>query len=272
MKLLLIGGMPRSGTRFMANVLNNIDDYNIQGEIIGKVIEDIKSLDRKVVEWRKEYDKNMEVFDRKELVMSILPAIIKNPKSPVKIEFCSDMVQGIKHPRIERHWEWLTEIFQENKLGLIFCCRNFHEAYLSMSAHPNMRKAVQRWKNIGDPLNKWIESLQRYIDINNMKNDNQVLIPFSLSEMISSGNQQLFIYNEIVEPLMKFFDLKGISSDDISINVERNSSKELTGNERKNELAETEKRDLKQLLLNNSNYEDVLNRFNKLSGLSLRII
>lgn len=107
MKLLFIGGMQRSGTRFMVNVLNKSSHFNILNEIItGGVLKNLMSLDRSICNYRSNHERrnvqDPECYNRQVFVMRNLSSIQK--VGQMKFEPESNIVQGIKHPRIDVYW------------------------------------------------------------------------------------------------------------------------------------------------------------------------
>jgi hypothetical protein len=275
MKLLFIGGMQRSGTRFMVNVLNKSSHFNILNEIItGGVLKNLMSLDRSIYNYRSNHEREKiqdpECYNRQVFVMRNLSSIQKVGRK--KFEPESNLVQGIKHPRIDIYWSWLTEVFKELDFGLIFCCRDFRETYLSMLKHPGIT-VTDKWMQMSDALDYWLESIERYLEIDeaNQNEDHHLLIPFPLGDFVASKDQRLFLWENIIEPIKKYYDLTEIIIDDINLDVSTNSSKNLTGIDRRMEFSEDEKDALQQLLDKNPHYEDVLRSFNETSGLNLTI-
>lgn len=141
-----------------------------------------------------------------------------------------------------------------------------------MLKHPGIT-VTDKWMQMSDALDYWLESIERYLEIDeaNQNEYHHLLIPFSLGDFVASKDQRLFLWENIIQPIKKYYNLTEIIIDDINLDVSTNSSKNLTGVDRRMEFSEDEKDALQQLLDKNPHYEDVLRRFNETSGLNLTI-
>jgi hypothetical protein len=132
---LLVVGPPRSGTRFITNVLNSVPGVIIQGEIPNPII-------RKVFETIKTCNNHFEARNRNQAIKNweqtkydFMFSVWANLTKSKRKNFDSNCVYyGYKTPYHELYFDDYNDFFDPVRPKYICCVRNFLDHYFSVNA------------------------------------------------------------------------------------------------------------------------------------------
>ena len=188
---LIVAGPPRSGTRFVTNVLNSVPWVTIQGEIptpiMSSVIHLLDQADNVFTKNGKAaWQKNWQATKR-DLMFALSGNLTKGSRIQSE-EVC--LYYGYKTPNHEHYFDIYNKFFHPIRPKYICCVRSFTEHFLSVKA---------RWpqRSIMSVSKRYVKSLQQ---IRHMKNQrpNDVCI-FILDRYIDMGMGHLL--NNVFYPL-----------------------------------------------------------------------
>jgi hypothetical protein len=132
---LVIGGPPRSGTRFITNALNSHDDVAVQGEMYPAILDASLNYFSQTKEIYREIEKNKkneQVGDaiwkknRKNIFYQMVRA---GQKMAVLPRGKASPIQGFKLPRVEKSWRKIYRA--AGKYSFLYCLRPFEPHFLS---------------------------------------------------------------------------------------------------------------------------------------------
>lgn len=140
---LLVVGPPRSGTRFITNVLNSVPGVIIQGEIPNPII-------RKVFETIKTCNNNFESRNRNQTIKNweqtkhdfMFSAWANLTKSKRKKFDSNCIYYGYKTPFHELYFDTYNDFFEPVRPKYICCVRNFLDHYFSVNARWSHRSII----------------------------------------------------------------------------------------------------------------------------------
>lgn len=180
---LMVVGPPRSGTRFVTNVLNSLPGVSIQGEIPDSVMKTIKKLvqecdsffaENKEKNWLKNWDSTKCDF-----MFAAWANLTKSKRRPSQTN-C--LYYGYKTPRHEFYFDFYNSFFHPIRPRYICCVRSFVDHCLSVQA---------RWpkKSLFRVSKEYIQSL-RQIRYMKKQRPNEVIL-FILDDYKKAGAQYL---------------------------------------------------------------------------------
>ncbi len=180
---LIVVGPPRSGTRFVTNVLNSITEVTIQGEIPEPVMKSVKKLvqecdsffaENKEKNWLENWD-----LTKRDFMFAAWANLTKSKRRPSQ---SNCLYYGYKTPRHEFYFDFYNSFFHPIRPRYICCVRCFIDHFLSVQA---------RWPKINmcRVTKDYISSLRQ---IRYMKNErpNEVIL-FFLDDYKEVGAQYL---------------------------------------------------------------------------------
>jgi hypothetical protein len=188
MKVCIIGGFPRAGTRQFTDIMNEDNNISIRGEVhyrsfraLSKVFQ-FADMEHDGKWSFKEYSKNRTLS-----VLNGIAGINKGFNTPFD---SSKHYLGFKSPRIEVRKKILDSLFK-TKIHFFFCARNIIDNYLSNYSVFNTtpRKFIQQTVN---SINKFIEICK------DDKYDENILY---LDDFIESKNKGIWLKNNIFSKL-----------------------------------------------------------------------
>lgn len=152
---LIVVGPPRSGTRFLANILNSIPEVVIQGEIDETIMKHVVYAVKKFMKYQKHAVKSENVLVQHDKLASFLFSSWANLSKQGRIEADSKcLYYGYKNPSHEYYFNFYNAVFHPVRPIYLCCIRSFKDHYLSVQA---------RWPDQGIPwvALKYIRSLRQ---------------------------------------------------------------------------------------------------------------
>jgi hypothetical protein len=226
MKLVIIGGFPRSGTRQFTDIMNFHEDFTIQGEIHSNVLEAIARLFKAADKSHSGKRTERAFFSRRPTAsLEVYRLVSKSNSEPLKYNY-SGKCLGFKQPLIESRHEILKIIFERDYKNCHFfvCLRNLYDNFLSLNSA------------FGWTIEKYIHSLKVSISALQVmdKDDFFILQPLCLDSYISSVNKESWLRESIFHPLDISLSNEWLA-DCLKSTTNRNKTPE---NQRKHELDE----------------------------------
>lgn len=134
MKLVIIGGFPRAGTRNFADIMNFHDEFIIQGEIHTNVLRAISELFQAAdISHFGKRTERAYLNRRAAAALEIYRLMSKTNSDPIEFDFSANFL-GFKQPFIERQHKCLAAIFSRDHKECVFffCLRNIFDNFLSL--------------------------------------------------------------------------------------------------------------------------------------------
>ena len=207
---LIVCGMGRSGTRMCANILNNSDLVELQGEIGGPA-------GTKMVIWL-EAARRQRHNESSDGVYALARAAFQLGSAGRALDRPDARWFGHKTPRHERHFGRYENIFSDpdNLATYVYCLRNPFDVWRSYRAMP-----WNKFANAAGFVRAWTKSVRNY-ELMKSRAGERVLT-FHLDDFIASPDRLDYLRPVLLDPL-------GISSDTFSRPVDelKNSNSALT--------------------------------------------
>ena len=189
---LIVAGPPRSGTRFITNVLNKSPAVMLHGEIPEPMI---RKLNKLVKVSDRIYLKNREIPDRvkekwrnskPEFIFSAWAHLCKSRAQPKR----ACIYYGYKSPWHERYFSLYNSYFAPVKPRFVCCIRSFEQHLLSVKA---------RWPNRPTPkiAARYVFSLRQIRRMKENAPDDVIL--FFLDDYITLGGN--YLVEQVFAPL-----------------------------------------------------------------------
>jgi len=188
---LIIAGLPRSGTRFVTNVLNAVPGVTIQSEIPEPVITTIKNLIETCdAVYTPKNKKNWgECWDatKRDFMYSVWANLTKSTRRKSAAE---TLFYGYKTPGHEFYFDFYNHFFYPIQPKYVCCVRSFVDHFLSVQA---------RWpkRDIRMVSKSYIQSLNQIACMKKQKPDHVIL--FVLDDYKTRGFQ--YLRDQVFEPL-----------------------------------------------------------------------
>lgn len=187
-KPLIVFGMGRSGTRMCANILNNSNDVELQGEIGGRA-------GTKMMSWleaaraQRKHDDASQTYELARGAFRLGSAGKALVRENVRWF-------GHKTPRHERHFKRYEAIFDDasTRAIYVYCIRNPFDVWKSYRAMP-----WNKFKTVDEFLKAWVRSVHMY-EAMVQKAPGRVLM-FNLDAMIRAPDWLTYVRPALLEPL-----------------------------------------------------------------------
>lgn len=220
-RLVIVCGPPRCGTRFITDAINAHPEAMILSEVTEtamdacvRMIAEIDGEGREHRRWRER---------RSQVVFAMWRAA---QRLGSKKEASTDTkIFGYKSPRHEKYWSFYAEIFARSTPTFVYCIRRFSEHYLSCAA---------RWprRSIEGRARDYLSSFERYRE---MRASSAVrVVPFVLDKLGEGGKSYL------ADVLTQVDESFGAIAESIDIGRRANSS-EMLGFQRRHALDDEER-------------------------------
>lgn len=168
-KFVIVGGMPRSGTRQFTDFLNRSSKFHLEGELFDEV-DAAASLVEKVFRRQLKYLKSFPDFKdphqqsiatntferrRREMLVYLVNFLSKSTKAQSQ----ADIIYGFKNPDIEVKFLKLNQLFGVGfcKIYYIYCIRNVADSYLSNFSRPWFKQRPEEF------IEKYLDSLKNAV-------------------------------------------------------------------------------------------------------------
>jgi hypothetical protein len=138
---LIVAGPPRSGTRFVTNILNQFPGVGIEGEIPGPVIDRLSRVVRKCDAIYADPELGADqhwAIKKPEFMFSSWAALSKSPRRRKR----GNRYYGYKSPYHEAFFDFYSRYFSPARPKYVCCIRAFEPHLLSVKARWSNRPAV----------------------------------------------------------------------------------------------------------------------------------
>lgn len=185
---LIVCGMGRSGTRMCANILNNSEDVELQGEIGGPAGTRLLAWLEALHSQRREEDP--------EAAYARARAAFRIGASGASVDRPDARWFGHKTPRHERHFRRYETLFSdpENRPVYVYCIRNPFDVWRSYQAMP-----WNKFETVTAFLPAWIRSVHLYEGMRGAAESRVHL--FNLDRMLAAPDWMTYLGPELFEPL-----------------------------------------------------------------------
>ncbi len=204
MKVCIIGGMPRSGTRQFADILNRLDYVTIKGEVYTN---SFKSIPGFITSANNDHDGKWTepsyLKNRLKTILNIIAGISKGSNAPFNFNNCD--ISGFKCPYIEIQKNTIDFLFKEevDKVYFFYCSRNIKDNFLSYKS--NFGISVKNY------VDKTIISIRSLLK---MSNDTMYRVKIlNLDDFIRTKNKGVFIKDNIFD----FLEIEHVSEDECNL-------------------------------------------------------
>lgn len=191
MRLILVGGFPRSGSRQFTDILNAHPEISLQGEIYSETYRALGRLvEASSTEHAGKWSERKFLPRRKPWIIESLCTHMKGMPKPVGPD---TRFVGLKQPYLETLWKSTLEIFSRDweSCDFFFCTRNIHDNFLSLnsafdySAQHYTKKMIYSARGLGSLLDNSFFRVH----------------PISLDGYIASENKSDWLADNLFRPL-----------------------------------------------------------------------
>lgn len=190
MKVCIIGGMPRAGTRQFTDILNKLDRVHIKGEVYRQSFNEACSLVSKANrDHAGRWSEPSYLKARLKTVLNIIAGISKGSNTPFAFDGLE--IVGFKCPRIEIDKDTIDCLFRNDveRLYFFYCIRNIKDNYLSEKS--NFSVSIERY------VDRTVLSIRKLLEIHGDRVYKLQLL--NLDDFISMKEKTLFIQNTIFQ-------------------------------------------------------------------------
>lgn len=241
-RLCIIGGLPRAGTRNLADLCNAHPEIRIHGEIrmregLAGIQESLEMLEKYHRDSGRSYDKFMA--ERAGIVMALYAMYSKAPGAAFGQSDLKSGVVGFKSPRIFNQWKRLVKLFGDFEAPRVafFCCRNIDENYLS---HHTLGWKTDP-KSYLENLRNWLRHALEFGEWARGSRRGWEILPVHLNEYIASEDKGSWLVDRVYRHLVSGVTAEKAESY-IAGTRNRNATLRAAGKPRREQLTDDERR------------------------------
>lgn len=127
---LSVVGLPRAGTRFVADALNLSDEVCLQGEVLDSTVQGLRVMFDGAEHYFSSRGK-LDLWRRRKQHLTVAAWANASKSVPRPLpEHCR--FYGFKAPQHERYFDFYEDVFAANPPLWVFCLRNFRDQFRSL--------------------------------------------------------------------------------------------------------------------------------------------
>ncbi len=195
-RMMVVCGMPRSGTRNFVNALNTHGGINLTGEIpraVMKRLFDAGNTVEKAYAGNDKYQKNWAA-KKDQFLFEAMFSVSKSPRRR-SVYRRRDLYAGTKTPNHEFLFKEYEAYFQKSELKpvYVFCARNPESCWKSYRSMPWAKRGVRSF------VNQYVRSYRQLEKIRSEAPDRCLIA--NLDELIASDDQPQYLIESLFRPL-----------------------------------------------------------------------